>query len=55
MINTNFFSQNIFLKKKKKIKLILLLLIDFFQIFTSLREIKNQASLKTMPKHEFYL
>ena len=32
--------------------MILLLLIDFFQIITSLREIKNQSSLKTMPKRK---
>ena len=37
--------------KKKKIKLILLFLIDFFQIFTSLKEIKNQTYVTTVPKH----
>jgi hypothetical protein len=50
MINTNFFFTKYFLLKK--IKSILLLLIDFFQIITSLREIKNQSSLKTTPKHK---
>ncbi len=40
-----------FPKKKKKIKLILLFLINFFKILTSLKEIKNKNYVKTTPKH----